>query len=143
MTIEEVTSETWRPLLAVYRESWRESHRHLCTPDYLERRDYNGFLRNEVEAGKKLYFLQDEGSVGMIALRGNEISDLYILPEWQNQGYGTALLRYVMAKCKTPRLTVLSCNEGAIRLYQRLGFGFTGRRWACGKYFELEMEFPS
>ena len=54
-----------------------------------------------------------------------EIDDLYIFPEFQNQGIGTAVIR----KCCESRLPVMlyvfTRNTGAFALYRRLGFRVT------------------
>ena len=56
-----------------------------------------------------------------------ELVDISLLPEHRNRGIGTALLRELIEESRksraTVRLQVLRNNEGAIRLYRRLGFG--------------------
>ena len=67
--------------------------------------------------------------VGVIALSETEdsihIDKLYVLPEHQNRGIGTIVLRRVMADAKACRkdvqLSVLRVNP-ARRLYERMGF---------------------
>ncbi len=59
------------------------------------------------------------------------IHDLAVLPEWRGRGVGTALLAAVERKaradgCCKLTLEVLDDNEGARRLYERLGFGDGG-----------------
>ena len=55
-----------------------------------------------------------------------EIDDLYLAPAFQGKGIGTAVLRQMVAQAmqenKTPYLYVFIRNEGAVRLYRRLGF---------------------
>lgn len=55
-----------------------------------------------------------------------ELVDISLLPEHRNRGIGTALLRELIEESRksraTVRLQVLRNNEGAIRLYRRLGF---------------------
>lgn len=57
------------------------------------------------------------------------LSQMYLLPEWQNQGLGTRLLEYVLmrsvAQVKDVTLKVLK-NSPALRLYQRLAFVIVG-----------------
>ncbi len=54
------------------------------------------------------------------------ISAIYLLPEFQNYGIGSALLKQVLKKAErfnvTVTLRVLKANEPAYRLYKRLGF---------------------
>ena len=52
MTITRVTEERLPQAAAVYREAWRESHRDLCTPEFLERRDCGAYLEQQMAAGK-------------------------------------------------------------------------------------------
>ena len=55
-----------------------------------------------------------------------EIDDLYLAPAFQGKGIGTAVLRQMVAQAmqenKIPYLYVFIRNEGAVRLYHRLGF---------------------
>ncbi len=54
------------------------------------------------------------------------IVDLTILPEFQNQGVGTKILvevqGYAQKHQKDIQLSVYRSNEGAIKLYEQLGF---------------------
>lgn len=52
-----------------------------------------------------------------------EIDDLYIFPEYQNRGIGSAAIRKCCESVDEPvMLYVFIKNEGAVSLYQRLGF---------------------
>jgi GNAT superfamily N-acetyltransferase len=54
------------------------------------------------------------------------LSELQILPHHQNKGVGTAVIELLIQKAKESgiplRLQVLHANNGARRLYERLGF---------------------
>jgi ribosomal protein S18 acetylase RimI-like enzyme len=54
-----------------------------------------------------------------------QIEDLYILPEFQNQGIGTAIVLDIIKEayqdCKPVRLRVLTSSPAKV-LYERLGF---------------------
>ena len=55
-----------------------------------------------------------------------ELDDLYILPEFQGQGIGTAVLRNCMEATHKPLfLYVFKRNLGAIKLYLRMGFSIS------------------
>ena len=118
----------------IHSRSWQESHRSFCTPDFValhtpERQQ--AYLRRKRNEGSALYMLVEEGPVGIVSVNGSLIEDLYVLPEEQNRGYGTALLRFAVAKCVgTPTLWVLENNTEAERLYRRMGFERTGRAQA-------------
>lgn len=52
-----------------------------------------------------------------------ELDDLYILPPYQNQGLGTAVITHCCTTTTLPiYLYVFIRNEDAVRLYQRMGF---------------------
>ncbi len=117
----------------VHSVSWRESHRVFCSPDFVAahtpERQYR-YLREKQENGSLVLLLLADGvPVGVISVTGNLIADLYILPELQNKGYGTHLLRCAISRCDgSPALWILENNTGAERLYRREGFLPTGRR---------------
>lgn len=116
----------------IHSISWKESHRAFCTPDFLElhtpdrQREY---LSSKMSNGTKIYMLIDEGPVGIVSVTNSLIEDLYVLPEFQNMGYGTKLLQYAVCKCAdTPTLWILENNTRAEKLYCRMGFKKTGKR---------------
>ena len=61
----------------VYRKSWRESHRDVCTPEFLENRDYSGYL---MKIQKDLFGIYDSELVGVFSLAGDNFGNLYIQP---------------------------------------------------------------
>lgn len=124
MKIERVTEKSLPQAVAVYTASWQESHRGICSPEFLKNRDYAGYLRRRMDG---LYLISDGDPVGVFCLTDVELENLYIAPEKRGSGYGTACLRFAMEKRRKLRLRVLSSNDGAIRLYQTMGFRFTGR----------------
>ena len=140
MKIALVTEDFFEPAAQVYARSWRESHRDVCSPAFLESRDCAAYLRTGMERGKRLFLLWDPEPVGLIAVMGREIGDLYVLPEQQGRGYGSKLLEYAMPLAEQPFLTVLSSNNGAIRLYERYGFRETGRKELRRNLWELTLE---
>jgi ribosomal protein S18 acetylase RimI-like enzyme len=72
----------------------------------------------------------DQSRIGSLWLKEDSatifIADIQILPEWQGQRIGTAVLRGVIAQAMTSKrdveLVVLPVNERARRLYERMGF---------------------
>lgn len=79
--------------------------------------------------------------VGLVSVTGNLIEDLYILPTFQRQGYGTALLHYAIGKCTgIPTLWILENNKVAEEMYTKNGFKKTGRRNVVDKGLD-EIEF--
>lgn len=60
---------------------------------------------------------------GFIALQGSYIDRLYIDPEFQRQGIGTALIRYAIEKSPTGlELCTHQQNRRACKFYEKLGF---------------------
>ena len=128
----------------VHAIAWQESHRSFCTPDFIElhtpqrQREY---MLNKMSRGSAFYLLVEDRPMGVVSVNGSLIEDLYILPEMQNRGYGTKLLRFAMEKCTgAPTLWILENNVRAERLYHRMGFRETGRRQAVRDGLD-EIEF--
>ena len=75
------------------------------------------------------YWVYDDGFVkGLIHLEGEEISELYVDPFFEDRHIGSALIGFSLTRIPHPRLWVLEGNEMAIRFYQKHGFIFTGER---------------
>ena len=139
MEILLVDQDTFQTALSVYTDSWRESHRNICTQHFLENRDYEGYLRNKLA---QLYLITDTVPVGIFCLKDDLLSDLYIHPDYQRRGYGMQAIRFALHKFPQLRLTVLSNNMSAIRLYEKMGFRFTGQDVPLRNgLFEREMRY--
>lgn len=81
----------------------------------------------EVQIGEYQRVLMDDALAGYVHFHPDgermELDDLYILPEYQGMGIGTAVVEKCCAETEKPvYLYVFRRNEGAVRLYQRLGF---------------------
>ena len=123
MRIEPVTPETFSQAVEIYRISWQESHLKICSPEFLRCRDYESYLLQRMEG---LYLIREDAPVGVFRIKDGTLSDLYIHPAQMGKGYGTDCVAYAQKKNPKLRLTVLSFNERAIRLYEKMGFRFTG-----------------
>ena len=117
---------------AVHSVSWQDSHRSFCAADFValhtpeRQREY---LLQKLRQGSQIYMLVEDVLVGVVSVTGSLIEDLYILPEHQNRGYGSILLKYAVSRCSgTPTLWILENNVNAKRLYCRMGFRETGNR---------------
>lgn len=140
MMIVPVTDENFEQAAHIYGETWRESHRNVCSPAFLQSRDCAAYLRKGRTAGKRLFLLLDPKPVGLVSILDREIGDLYILPEWQGRGYGSRLLEYALERVEKPYLTVLSSNLRAIQLYGKYGFFPTARKQLREGLWELTLE---
>jgi len=132
----------------IHSVSWCESHRSFCSPDFIalhtpERQEAR--LLEEMAQGKRFYMMLDAGrSVGIVSVKENLIENLYVLPDAQRRGFGTALLLHAAGLCPgDPVLWVLENNSGARALYLRRGFRETGKRSRLTDTLsELEMSRP-
>ena len=122
MEIVRVNEDNFADALKIYTVSWKESHKRICSPSFMENRDYAGYLRQKMGA---LWMISDEIPVGVFSLNGDRFGDLYIHPDCQGRGYGTACVHFAKAQSKALHLTVLSNNQTAIALYEKTGFCFT------------------
>ena len=117
---------------AIHSISWKESHRSFCSTDFIEQHTperQREYLERKINSGSKLFMLIEEMSLGIVSVTGSLIEDLYILPDKQNMGYGTKLLKFAINQCsETPTLWILENNADAERLYLRMGFEKTGRK---------------
>ena len=139
MKIEPVTIQTFTQAARVYALSWRDSHRTVCSSEFLERRDCEGYLRERTQG---LYLIRDREPVGVFRLNDGFLSDLYIHPGYAGKGWGSACVAFAKGLYPRLRLTVLSSNENAIRFYEKNGFRFTGRDVLLRDgLWEREMEY--
>ncbi|MBR3962967.1 MAG: GNAT family N-acetyltransferase [Oscillospiraceae bacterium] len=112
----------------VYMESWKDSHKDICSSEFIEKHDSEymvNYLLNKIQNGYKLYIDYFERKpVGIVGINpaDEEICLLYILPEEQGKGFGSELLEFALKKCKNPYITVLDSNKKAIDFYLKRGF---------------------
>lgn len=105
--IKMVTQSDMMQAAIIHSESWIESHKNICAPEFLaihtpERQ--KRYLESEIAKGVQLYMLIEEKPVGIVSIRGSLIENLYVLPSEQNKGYGTKLLTFAVGKCtESPR----------------------------------------
>ena len=112
----------------VYMDSWKDSHKDICSPEFIEKHDISymiNYLSEKIKNAYKIYIKYSDGiPVGIIGLNpcDEEICLLYVLPEMQGKGFGSNLLEFALAKCKNPYITVLDTNKRAIEFYSERGF---------------------
>lgn len=107
---------------------------HACPKEHYER-TFDALMENTPYA--KAYLIESDGALAGYALLGitwsNEggglsiwIDELYIRPQFQGKGLGKALLTFLHEQWGDQvtrfRLETESNNDGARRLYQRLGY---------------------
>jgi GNAT superfamily N-acetyltransferase len=81
------------------------------------------WIRTEMVPRHEVWVAEQEGEVvGFAALSGDLLGHLYVHPDAQRRGVGTALLGLVKAKRPNGfRLWTFQRNEGARRFYERNG----------------------
>jgi GNAT superfamily N-acetyltransferase len=144
MMILPVDQNNIKEAAAVHAASWQDSHRAFCSADFValhspERQEQ--YMLQKMSEGSRFFLLKDPLPLAVVSVRDNLIEDLYVLPEAQGKGYGTALLRYAVSQCTgIPTLWILENNERAAALYRRIGFSETGRRSTVTRGLD-EVEF--
>ena len=115
----------------IHSVSWQDSHRSFCSADFIAMHTpehQEAYLQQKIDAGSKVFMLIEQNPIGIVSLTDSMIEDLYVLPEYQNHGYGSDLLHFAISECAdTPTLWILENNENAKRLYLKMGFQETGR----------------
>ena len=131
----------------IHSISWRESHKDFCESAFIDSHTaerQQKYIADKIKNGSIFFLLYDDESkkaVAVVSIQESLIEDLYVLPEAQNKGFGSTLLRYAISKCKsTPTLWILENNTNAERLYRRFGFVETGKRNAITNRLD-EIEF--
>ncbi len=155
MNIVEAKPEDADEIEALLREAWLDTYvnEEFCiTRDDIEQRFRDRATQDAVKkrrlrlsaakAGEKAYVAKDgETIIGFCRIlfgsEHNEIMSLYVLPEYQHQGVGSALVReadkYFKKQNETLAYTA-AFNMKAINFYQKLGFADTGKRFENEKF---------
>ena len=90
-----------------------------------------GWVRNNMEQNLSNFFrvFRQGELAGFYCLTGSdgamELDSLFVLPPFQNQGIGTAILEHCKGISSSLLLYVFRKNTGAIRLYRKMGFQIT------------------
>jgi ribosomal protein S18 acetylase RimI-like enzyme len=97
-------------------------------PELYTEEETRTFISDVLLPKNEVWVAEDGGRViGFVGLWADVVSHLWVYPDQQNQGVGTALL--ALAKERRPsglRLRVFQQNVGARRLYERHGFTLVG-----------------
>ncbi len=125
--ITKVTKENINDAAKVYMDSWKESHKDICSSEFIEKHDLNymiDFLSEKLKNDYLIFMSYDNCPEGIVAINpsGEEICLLYVSPEKQGKGVGTKLLKFALSKCVSPYITVLDSNKKAIDFYKKRGF---------------------
>jgi len=79
---------------------------------------------NDIEAGKVFLCVNEEGHpVGTVSIKGNDICRLFVLPEYQGQGYGRMLLDFAENEIiKKYEEIMIDASLPAKRIYLKRGY---------------------
>lgn len=122
--------------LVPYEPGYQEQYKLIYNACYHEMRESLGikpydFIQTDSffdQGMKDVYILTDNGKlIGSVKLKGSEIDDLIVDPEYQNMGYGKQILLWALENIKSEKiyLKVAGWNQRAIRLYEKNGFEIT------------------
>ena len=93
-------------------------------PDLHSAEETHEWMRDVVFRSERVWVAEDaDRIVGYASADGEFLNHLYVLPEHQGRGFGTALLAVVMEHSRDGvKLWTFEPNEAAIRFYVRHGF---------------------
>lgn len=121
----------------VYEESWKYAYKDIIPQSFLDSIPTGNWTSNLDQNGRKtLVMLENNEIIGTSSFcesrfpefKGmGEIISIYLLPQYIGKGYGTNLLRAVIAELKKSGynqifLWVLEENYSAIKFYEKNGF---------------------
>jgi len=122
MDIDSVRPEDAERLAAIFTSARRTAMPWL--PELHTEEEDRAFIGERVMADCELLVARREARpAGFLALKDDMVEHLYVAPEAQRQGIGTALLE--AAKARRPdglRLWTFQRNAGAAAFYARQGF---------------------
>jgi len=122
----------------VQRLSWQHLHSDSLTVHMLEAlpvaEHFHAWQQRLDSAAYQTWVVEQAELMGFICLQQQapcqELSALYLLPEWIGQGFGKALLKHACEQTKAQHLYcwVMQDNQHAQGFYRHLGFDFTGEQ---------------
>lgn len=126
-TLKTATEEDLPSLYEIHRAAMFD---HVNTVWGWDEDDQARRFRDYFDNAHLLVITVDSRDVGFLDLVENDddlyVSNIELAPAYQGQGIGTAIMEDVIAQARRDslpvRLQVLKINQGARRLYQRLGF---------------------
>ena len=126
MHIDEACSKDYSELLLVWERSVRASHDFLAEKDIESLRPL--ILKQYFDA-VTLYCVRDEHEkiLGFSGVAEGNLEMLFIDPESQGQGIGTALCRHAVDRLGVTRVDVNEQNPQALGFYEHFGFKIVGR----------------
>ena len=133
MKIRRASRHDLEAIASVHAKSWQDAYRNLLPGDYLRDRVSHDLADHwkGVEIGSDdVVLVAEKGEIiGFIAVWCRPdpfIDNLHVLPTWRSKGIGRKLMAaaggdLIRKGHSTAYLWVLRDNQGALKLYERLG----------------------
>lgn len=124
---ELLTDSLKEELADVWEKAVRSSHHFLSEADI----DYYRPRLKEIYLNAvDLYVVRNPGISAFMGLGSDTVEMLFVLPEEQGKGIGTALLDYAFAEKHVRKIDVNEQNTKAYKFYLRRGYRTVGREEA-------------
>ena len=113
-------------ILTIWLAASIQAHRFIGA-DYWESKVSD--MRDIYLPASETCVYEDQGRVvGFYSLFGNSLAAIFVAPELQGQGIGSALLEDAKSRRETLQLTVYRENASSVRFYQQHGFCSLGEQ---------------
>jgi ribosomal protein S18 acetylase RimI-like enzyme len=124
-------------VIEVWLRGWESARLGIHNPHDAER--LRSIIPTWIEGGVLAYVAVVGASVvGFVMLRGEELGQLYVDPDYQRKGIGRKLVEFTKQISATGfSLTAIATSYDAIRFYQREGLHRTGMEIDCGSGIEV------
>jgi GNAT superfamily N-acetyltransferase len=131
VTIREATPADLEALFAIQKAASTAAYAHIYPPDLYPYPDEE--VKDDMArrlAGREATYLvaeEDGSAIGLAGISPGWLEQLYVLPEAQGRGVGTALLEEAVARRRDAgdeelRLWTLEANEPGRRFYEARGW---------------------
>ena len=121
-TIVKAKISDWPDLLVIFDKSLRSS---IDLPDDDWKKLYERVITYNYPSLDTYIYKQGDKSVGYISYCTKEkiIKQLYVLPQYHNQGIGQKLIKYIIDTYSGPMsIGVRTDNDVALHIYTKFGF---------------------
>jgi GNAT superfamily N-acetyltransferase len=131
VTIREAAGEDLDALFAIQKAASTAAYAHVYPPDEYPYPDdaVRAYIEERFERSDATYLVAEQNgrAVGLVAASPGWIEQLYVLPEAQGRGIGSALLEEAVARRRRAgdaelRLWTLQANEAGRRFYEARGW---------------------
>ena len=126
MQVLAVTSDDHDEVFSIWENSVRATHDFLNEEDI---RNLIPIVKETAIPNTDLYCVRNAEHVmgGFMGIAGDEVTMLFVSPEFFGQGIGTTLMNYAVHELKCTRVDVNEQNLNALNFYQKLGFKVVAR----------------